>query len=490
MSPNSDGIVVAVDQGTSSTKAIGVSTAGDIIAAATVPIGQRHPRPGWVEQDATEIVDSVRRCLTTILQETGRPVAAIGLSTQRESAIAWERDTAEPLGPVLGWQDRRTAGRAGELGHAAPGIEAVTGLPLDPMFSALKFEWLLNEIDPDRSRASAGEICLGTVDAYLVYALTGEHRIEIGNASRTQLLDVRSGQWDESLCDLFGVPLAALPAVVASNEPGGPIVGIDALGTDAVINAVLADSHAALYAHGADHPSAVKATYGTGSSVMGLAAPIETGALVRTIAWGMPEPVTATEGNILSSGSTLVWLASILGVSVDELAALATEASFDHGVDLVPAFAGLGAPYWDEAAVATLRGVNLGTDRATIARAGMESIALQIEDVLAAMEASTGPLDAVRVDGGATRNDWLMQLQADLSQRTIIRSDTEEMSALGAARLAAQSAGVWNPASSIPSTTFTPKVDPDRAAVRRERWATAVAAARLRNSSECPKGTN
>lgn len=473
------GVVLGVDQGTGSTKVVAVDQSGDIIAKVAVPISQSHPRPGWVEQDAIEIVASVRRGVEEIVAECGSPVAAIGLSSQRESAIAWDRQTGQPLGPMLGWQDRRTAARAAARADVAESIRATTGLPLDPMFSALKFEWLLDEIDPDRRRAATGEVCLGTVDSYVVFALTGAHRIEVGNASRTQLLDVHTGDWDPTLCELFSVPLAALPEVTASNAATKPVADLRRA-RGATIGGVLADSHAALYAHGIRTPGRVKATYGTGSSIMGLGECREATGLVETIAWGLPNPTPAIEGNILSSGATLVWLAGLLDIDVAELIELAAEAPVDHGVDLVPAFAGLGAPHWDEQATALIRGMNLGTDRRDLARAAAESVVLQIEDVLLAADAATGArVGTVMVDGGATSSDWLMQLQADLSQRTVVRSATAELSALGVARLAGVSVGWWDdtpPAGH--GTVFSPTVELALAASRRERWNAAVGTAR------------
>lgn len=474
------GIVLGVDQGTGSTKVIAVDHTGSIVAKATVPVSQTHPRPGWVEQDAVEIVNSVRSGIDEIAGDT--PVATIGLSSQRESAIAWDRASGEPLGPMLGWQDRRTADRAAARVGVADSVRATTGLPLDPMFSALKFEWLLDEIDPDRHRAAAGEICLGTVDSYVVFSLTGEHRIEVGNASRTQLLDVTTGDWDEGLCELFSVPPAALPRIAPSNEPTSPVEGLGSHVDGAVIGGVLADSHAALFAHGIRAPGEVKATYGTGSSVMGLGDTRDASGVVRTIAWGLPDPVPAIEGNILSSGSTLVWLAGVLEVEVGELLEMAQAAPVDHGLDLVPAFAGLGAPHWDERATAVMRGMSLGTDRPSMARAAVESIVLQVEDVLEAADKATGArVGTVMADGGAARNDWLMQLQADLSQRTVVRATTTELSAMGVARLAGIATGIWDDEPGDDrGTVFAPGLDPDYVAARRERWRTAVATARSR----------
>ncbi|MGY4858190.1 FGGY family carbohydrate kinase [Cryobacterium sp. AP23] len=482
-------VVVAIDQGTSSTKVVIVDAAGAIVASATVPVGQAHPHPGWVQQDAEEIFESVTRGLAEATAGLSDRVVAVGLSSQRESALAWDRATGQALGPLLGWQDRRTSDAAGALTAAGHGplVQTITGLPIDPMFSALKLAWLLDTVDPDRSRSRAGEICLGTVDSWLLFRLTGEHRIEAGNASRTQLLNLDTLDWDDRLLALFTIPRAALPAIVASTSPSAEITGVSSLPEHTRVLAVMADSHAALYAHGVRGPGEVKVTYGTGSSIMGLvdgsAADAQAAAgLVRTIAWQTDTTSYAFEGNILSTGSTMVWLAGLLGSTPAALFALAETAPADHGIDLVPAFSGLGAPWWDENAHAVIVGLGLGTGAADLARAAAESIPLQIEDVLAAADAGGARIDRIRVDGGPSGNDWLMQAQADLSHRDVIRPDVAALSALGVAYLAGVQAGIWTDADvlALPrqATTFTPRLDPDQSRHRRQGWLAAVAGAR------------
>ena len=479
-------VVVAIDQGTSSTKVVVVDDTGTIVSSVTVALGQAHPHPGWVQQDADEIFTSVLRGLAEATIGFGDRIAAVGLSSQRESALAWDRSTGQPLGPLLGWQDRRTSGTAADLTAAGHGdlVREVTGLPIDPMFSALKFGWLLDQVDPDRSRSRAGEICLGTVDSWLLFKLTGEHRIEAGNASRTQLLNLDTVDWDDRLLTLFGVPRAALPRIDTSSAASADIVGVPGLPAHTRVLAVLCDSHAALYAHGVRGPGAVKVTYGTGSSIMGLqgGAASTAGGLVRTIAWQTDAVAYAFEGNILSTGSTMVWLAGLLGSTPAALFALAEGAPADHGLDLVPAFSGLGAPWWDENAHALISGLSLGTGPADLARAGAESIPLQIEDVLAAADADGARIDRILVDGGPAGNDWLMQLQADLSQRDVLRPDVSSLSALGVAYLAGVQAGLWTDTEvlALPrqTTTFRPTLDPDRSRHRREGWLVAVAGAR------------
>lgn len=472
-------VVVAVDQGTSSTKCVVVDANRCVLGVDSIAIGQFHPRPGWVEQDADEIARSVQTLLHRARDAYGSRVCAVGLSAQRESALVWERSTGRCLGPVLGWQDRRTADYVQRLeaDRSASEITARTGLPLDPMFSAPKLQWLLDQADPDRRRSRAGEVAVGTIDSWLAYSLTGEHVIETGNASRTLLLDIDSVSWDPELLEIFDIPEQTLPDVVASDANRRGRDG------EASIAAVLADSHAALYGHGVRTPGAVKVTYGTGSSIMGLA-PVGhavPSSLVRTIAWttgGRTE--RAFEGNILSTGATLVWLAGILGTTPGELLEAAASAPVLHGVDLVPAFAGLAAPWWDASAVATVRGFTLGTDRATLGRAAADSIALQVEDVLTACDSASIPIDRVLLDGGPSSNDWLVQLQADLSQRTVQRSRVAELSALGVAVLAGTTQGLWelDEGARDPGDIFTPRLDAGTAATRRRSWAAAVASTR------------
>jgi len=480
-------VIVSVDQGTSSTKAIVVDDRGVIVASAVVPVGVRLPAPGWVEQDPEELADSVIRAIDQATAGIERRVAGIGLSAQRESALIWNRQSGEALGPLLGWQDRRTTARADELAAAGHGdrVQGITGLPIDPMFSALKLGWLLDEVDPDRSRSTAGEISVGTVDSWLMFRLTGEHRIEAGSASRTQLFSLDSLDWDDELLALFRIPRASLPTVVASNAPSAPVTALPSLPVGIRVHAVLGDSHAALYAHGVRTPGLVKATYGTGSSIMGLLPDgqlVDPG-LVTTIAWMTDAPTYAFEGNILSSGSTLVWLAGLFSTSPGALWEIAETASADHGINLVPAFAGLGAPWWDDAAQAIITGFSLGTSRAQLARAAVESIALQIEDVLSAADSPSAPRIArILVDGGPSANDWLMQLQADYSQRTVERPAVAELSALGAAHLAGVGAGIWTDDQVLAfprgTTTFDPVLDTETAANRRRGWLDAVGRAR------------
>lgn len=486
-------LVLAIDQGTSSTKCLLVDGAGAVVARGQAPLRENHPQPGWVEQDAGEIWDSIRAAVAAcVTPEQARAVVAAGISTQRESCLLWHRKTGAPLSPVLSWQDQRTASLAQAIGtpDTLARVRRVSGLPLDPMFSALKLRWLLDQIDPDRTKARAGDIRVGTIDSWLLGRLSDDHLIEAGNASRTQLLDVAKGRWDEGLLELFGVPAEALPRLTASSGPFPSLRGLAPLPDGIPLLAVMADSHSALFAHGAIQPGEVKATQGTGSSVMGLipnGTALDPG-LCLTIAWTIdgigPEHLAlAAEGNIRAAGSTLRWVAGILGVDTDELARLAKTASAG-GVALVPGFTGLGAPWWDAEAVGLLTGVTLGTDRNCIARAAIDSIAHQITDVVEALERSGSPVRRLHVDGGPTRNDQLMQMEADMIGRPILRGHTAELSALGVAHLAGLKAGLWNAGRLAglerPRDVFEPSMQPAGRQAERRRWLDAVARSRFR----------
>lgn len=484
--------VLAVDQGTGSTKAVVVDPGGDVRQGDSVPLPLSSPRPGWVEQDPVEVLDSVCEVLRSTSASLSAPVAAVGLSTQRESALAWDTRTGEPVGPLLGWQDRRTADRADELGtKSGDRIRSVTGLPVDPMFSALKFAWLLDQVDPDRSRARRSEIRLGTVDSWLVCRLTGAHQIEAGNASRTQLLDIRTTDWNDELLELFDIPRAALPRIVRSDHETEPIRGVGA-GVDGVrITGVLGDSHAALFAHGVRRPGAVKVTYGTGSSVMGLAGrPVATDSgLVETVAWQTDDTVRAFEGNILATGATLVWLGKLLDKTPDQLWELARGVEDSGGVNVVPAFAGLGAPWWDHHASAVIDGFGLGTTAGHLARAALDSIPLQIEDVLAEADRADGTrVETVLADGGPTHNDRLMQRQADLSDRRVLRPRVNGLSAVGAAHMAGLGASLWDDAAlsgiARERDEFRPDLAPDERLARRASWARSLARSRLTSAPD------
>lgn len=480
--------VLAIDQGTSATKCILVDASGMIVAKSSAGLDERYPKAGWVEQDPDEIWSSVRSAVAQCLaQRDGVRIAAVGLTTQRESALIWRNDGAQPITPLLSWQDRRTVELRDQLG--ADGAHALvrdrSGLPLDPMFSALKIRWLLDRMDPDRHASRHGTLRAGTVDAWLLARLGNDDAIEVGNASRTQLLDVRKGTWDDDLLSLFGIPRALLPQVVPSRTPRSDAGRLHAALEGVPIHAVMADSHAALFAHGADAPGDVKATLGTGCSVMGLArdaSQVHPGLCV-TVAWDAGQGSRlALEGNVRAAGSTLRWVADLFGLEVE--AALA-EAAHSHadGLCLVPSFNGLAAPYWDPHAAGVISGLTLATTRATLLAAALESIAHQVADVLDAMDASVSGVRRLLIDGGLSRNARLRELLSSYIRRPVIHCIDPELSALGVAHLAGVGAGVWDMAAirELPRaqhTTHVPAVA-DAANAARRAWAQAVARSRL-----------
>lgn len=489
--------VLAIDQGTSSTKCLLVDRQGEVVARGAAPLGERHPQPGWVDQDGDEIWTSVRAAVAACLDgQDAAAVAAVGISSQRESLLMWDRRSGAPVSPVISWQDQRTGAVCEAVRSTATEamVRARSGLPLDPMFSAAKAAWLLDRLDPDRTRAKAGELRLGTIDSWLLSRLDGGHVTEAGNASRTQLLDVRRAAWDDGLLDLFRVPRAALPEVVASTGPFPGVRGLAPLPDGVPVLAVMGDSHAALFAHGAFVPGQVKATFGTGSSVMGLVDDPELldAGVCLTIAWQIDRPALAAEGNIRASGATLRWVAELLGTSLDELAGLAA-AHDAQGVCLVPGFNGLGAPWWDREAVGLLTNLTLGASRGAVARAAFESIPHQIADVLESIDRGVGQVRELFVDGGPTRNALLMQLQADLAGRPVLRARTAELSALGVAHLAGHRAGLWSWPELVALPRARSRVEsamspPERLRLRR-RWRRAVARACTSPNKKSPADT-
>jgi glycerol kinase len=424
--------VLAIDQGTTNSKAVLIGADGAVLGSGAAPVGLSTPRPGWVEQDADDIWSSVLRAIEHALASASSvEIVGIALSTQRESVVGWSRSTGRAAAPVIGWQDVRTSSWCAQLPAAVDKlVRSRTGLRVDAMFSAPKVNWLLSRLGPSDLR-------VGTVDSWLIHQLTGgiEHLTEAGNASRTLLYDVTELGWSAELLDAFGVPPSALPEVRASNAGFGTTVEVRGLPDGIPIVAVLGDSHAAMYGQGCRSAGMVKATYGTGSSVM---TPVESFVSDGcTLAWLTERPVYALEGNILSSGAALAWTAELLGLpDVRALVELAATVPDAGGVALVPAFAGLGAPHWDRDARATISGMGTATTRAHVARACVDAVAHQICDITDWIGATGVPLRRLRADGGATASNLLMQTQADLLGFPVEVSDLAEISALGAAELA------------------------------------------------------
>lgn len=438
--------ILAIDQGTTNSKAVLVSLKGEVLARGSSPVGISYPKPGWVEQDPARLWASVCEAIAACLSEAPAvTVEALAISNQRESVTVWDAETGEPLGPVLSWQCRRTAPDCERLtreGHLER-VQQITGLPLDPMFPGAKFRWLLDRV-PQGRRVRAG-----TIDSWLIHCMTGgrEHACDASNAARSQLFDLNAQVWSTELCDIFGVDPDVLPEVRDSAADFGTTSGVPGIADGTPIRAAIGDSHAALFGHGAFQPGDGKVTFGTGSSIMTTLAdyiPPRNG-ITTTVAWRIGgKPTFAFEGNILVSAASLPWMTGILGLA-DVAALIDLAATAEPGAPgFVPAFVGLGAPYWDSNARALFSQINFNTSRAQMARAVTDSIAFQVHDVVSAMKAqSGGVIGALYVDGGPSQNRFLMQCVADTLRHTVIQCEAPEASALGAAYLAGLSLGVF-----------------------------------------------
>ena len=448
-----NGLLLAIDQGTSNTKALLVDQTGSIVARATRALSRTYPQPGWVEQDPRTILLSVQQAIDDVLAQAGPVVvAALAISNQRESVMLWERRGGRPLGPCVSWQCRRSERICAEV--RAKGAETLvrsrTGLPLDPMFSAGKARWLLDHAPDGIARAEKGELCLGTVDSWLLWSLTAGavHACDMSNAARTQLFNIHDLRWDPELLEVFGIPAAALPEV----RPSGSVFGTSApqgtLPGGVPIAAMIGDSHAALFGQGGFQPGLIKATYGTGSSLMTPTRrlPDAGRGIAGTIAWARGDVTYALEGNITVTGAAVQWLGRLFNLerSSEDVTALARQVPDADGVYLVPAFAGLGAPHWNTAARGLICGLTDRTTLAHLARATLDAIVFQVRDVFEAMRAcSTEGFTALLADGGPSGNDLLMQLQADTLNLPVVRTVSADVSAIGAAYLAGLTIGYW-----------------------------------------------
>jgi glycerol kinase len=450
-----DDILLAIDQGTSSTRAIGFSAAGDIVAVEQQSFEQIYPGPGWVEHDAEVIwatVMSAGRRLLTRLGEAQRTPAAIGITNQRETTILWDRRSGAPIYNAIVWQDRRTADRCRELArdHGETEVSRKTGLRLDPYFSATKIAWILDQVSGARAAAKAGHIAFGTVDSFLIWRLTGGrlHLTDATNASRTALYDIGKGRWDEALCEMFNVPMSVLPEVRDSAGDFG-VTDEAVLGRSVPIRGVAGDQQAALVGQACFAAGDVKSTYGTGAFlVLNTARHLipSKNRLLSTIAYQLKGVVTyALEGSILSAGAAVQWLRDGLGLisQASDIEALAASAPHSGGVYLVPAFTGLGAPYWDPDARAAILGLTRAATRSEIARATLDSVAYQTYDLLDAMAADGLRPETLKVDGGMAQNNLLMQRLADVLGIRIRRPANSESTAFGAACLAGLGCGVY-----------------------------------------------
>lgn len=448
--------ILALDQGTTSSRALVFDRQGRVKAQAQQEFTQYYPRPGWVEHDPADLWESIRRVAITAVADANlasRDIAAIGLTNQRETTLLWDRATSEPLARAIVWQDRRTAPLCEKLRAKGdePFFRRKTGLLLDPYFSGTKLAWLLDNIPGARRRAERGELAFGTVDSWLIWKLTGgrTHATDATNASRTLLYNLSRGDWDDALLKHLRIPRALLPEVRSCSEPYGQVESIPAL-NGVPITGVAGDQHAALFGQACFRPGMAKNTYGTGCFLL-----LNTGAkivrskhaLLSTLAWKLPNKTEyALEGSVFIGGAVVQWLRDGLGIleKSSDVEALAARVADNGGVYFVPAFTGLGAPHWDAQARGAILGLTRGTNAGHIARAAIESIAFQVADLLAAMQADTGvPLKELRVDGGATVNEGLLQFQSDLLRKSVVRPRTIETTALGAAYLAGLAVGYW-----------------------------------------------
>jgi glycerol kinase len=487
--------ILAIDQGTTGSTCLMVGADGSVSGRGYREITQHFPRPGWVEHDAIEILFRTLEAAREAIARAKAEPAAIGITNQRETVVVWDRRTGEPVGRAIVWQDRRTARRCAELSPQAARLAELTGLVVDPYFSATKLEWLITE-GKLGARAEAGELAAGTVDSWLVWKLTGGavHATEPTNAARTMLFDIGTVDWSDELCSLFSVPRALLPEVRASSGDFGIARGeLLGLPRGVPITGIAGDQQAALFGQGCWVAGSGKNTYGTGAFLLlntGSHRAQPGGGLLTTIACDAAgKPAYAMEGAIFIAGAAIQWLRDGLGVirSAEESEALARGIASTDGVYFVPALVGLGAPHWEPAARGTIVGLTRGTTRAHLVRAALEAMAYSTSDVLGLMrERSGASFDCLRVDGGAARNDWLMQFQANVLGVPVERPDMIETTALGAAGLAGIAAGVWRDAADFLATRdydrFTPGGDGARDWQSRARegaagWARAVRAA-------------
>jgi glycerol kinase len=486
-------VVLALDQGTTSSRAIVFDGAGHPLGVGQKEFAQRYPQPGWVEHDANEIWSTQSGVLGEALAAANvstRDVAAIGITNQRETTVLWDRATLQPIAPAIVWQDRRTAAAVDAVRARSGAAELVrerSGLELDAYFSASKLAWMLEHVPGAQARAERGELAFGTVDSWLVARLTrGEvHVTDASNASRTMLFDLHRLDWDDALLDLWGIPRAVLPRVVGSSEVVGHVAdGLPCAGTP--IAGIAGDQQAATFGQACFATGQAKATYGTGAFLVLNAGtePVPSHhRLLSTVAWKLPDEVRyALEGSIFVAGAVVQWLRDGLRVidRSEDVEALATSVPDTGGVVLVPAFAGLGAPQWDPYARGTIVGITRGTTAAHLARAALEAIAYSVADVLDAMAADAPvPIQDLRVDGGAARNDLLMGFQADVLGLPVVRPAVTETTALGAAFLAGLATGVWPDRDAVAATwrrdrTFEPTSPRAEVDERRARWRDAV----------------
>jgi glycerol kinase len=495
------GHLLAIDQGTTGSTALVLGTDGTTLGRATLEFPQHFPEPGWVEHEPDEIWQSVVGAVAEALRSAGvrgEDTLALGITNQRETTLVWERASGTPIHRAIVWQDRRTAPSCEALRTAGEGprVSEATGLVLDPYFSGTKVAWLLDHVPGARARADAGELAFGTVDSFLVFRLAGgvaasaPHVTDVTNASRTLLMNLEGCAWDADMCRLLRVPASVLPRITSSAERVGVTRGVPGLPDGIPIAGIAGDQHAALFGQTCFEPGDAKCTYGTGAFVLvntGTSRKTSRAGLLATVAWQVGGVVTyALEGSVFIAGAAVQWLRDGLGVirSAQEVEALARSVSSSDGVTFVPALSGLGAPHWDAGARGLIAGITRGTTRAHLARATLEAIAFQVDDVLRAMQADLGaPLRRMRVDGGAAQNDLLLELQSSYSALSVERPTELESTARGAAMLAGVGAGVFRSREELTrfarlEREFRPRIEPSERALARARWEEGVDRAR------------
>jgi len=486
--------ILALDQGTTSSRSMVFDKHGNIVSVAQKEFKQIFPQPGWVEHDAEEIWSTQFGTLAEAVAKAGikmKQIVGIGITNQRETTVVWDRSTGKPICNSIVWQDRRTATFCDELKAANMGdiIKQKTGLVIDAYFSASKLKWILDHVPGAREKGENGELAFGTIDSWLVWKLTdgGVHATDVSNASRTMLLNIHTGEWDDELLNIFSVPRSMLPEVKASSKIFG-VTGNIVPDSHIPIAGIAGDQQAALFGQMCTQPGMVKNTYGTGCFMLmntGTKAIASKNNLLTTIAWKIDDRIEyALEGSVFIAGAVVQWLRDGLKIirrseDVEELSAKAADSG---GVYLVPAFAGLGAPHWNQHARGTLFGLTRGSSNANIARAALDSIAYQTYDVLKAMEADAGiDIKELRVDGGATVNNALMQFQCDILHCKVVRPRITETTALGAAYLAGLAVGYWKNIEEIQKhwqidKTFSPKMETGKANELLGGWQRAVKA--------------
>jgi glycerol kinase len=486
-------MILALDQGTSSSRALVVGEDGAIRGAAQREFAQHFPHDGWVEHDAAEIWRTQLECARAAIAKAGveaSAIRAVGITNQRETVVLWDRRTGEPVTRAIVWQDRRTAGALAELerGGAAEPVARTTGLLLDPYFSASKIAWMLDHVPGARERAARGELAVGTIDSWLAWKLMGgrAHVTDVSNASRTMLMDLRTLDWDQGMLKLFGIPREILPRIVPSS---GVVDECDAsvLGAAVPLAGMVGDQQSALFAQGCHGAGSSKTTYGTGCFTLmhtGSEPKASAARLLTTVAWRVGDRPAeyALEGSVFTGGALIQWLRDGLGIikSAPDVNALAATVPDSGGVVLVPALTGLGAPHWDPHARGLVAGITRGTTAAHIARAAIDGIAWQVAELVDAMASDAGLRPAaMRVDGGASASDLLMQTQADVSDMRIERPAVLELTGLGAAFMAGIAVGVWPDAQAAAATvktgtSFSPRIGAEVRTAQRERWSRAV----------------